>query len=178
MKLKDLKEKITFEKIIYIFWGIYILSLMLSSTSIALSNGTFNTALKIIRYICYIFFSIKVINDWKNGAKITLTFIMMMLLAGIIFISSKNIEIVFTILVKVVDVKQTGVNGTSIGFETINQSVFRFFGVNMVWYHITDWLGIVPILMSMAYALIGLIQLKDNQQYLIYTYDNILNIYF
>lgn len=99
MKLKDLKEKITFEKIIYIFWGIYILSLMLSSTSIALSNGTFNTALKIIRYICYIFFSIKVINDWKNGAKITLTFIMMMLLAGIIFISSKNIEIVFTILV-------------------------------------------------------------------------------
>lgn len=69
------------------------------------------------------------------------------------------VAVVFTSLVKVVDVKQTGVNGTSIGFETINQSVFRFFGVNMVWYHITDWLGIVPILMSMAYELIGFIQL-------------------
>lgn len=65
----------------------------------------------------------------------------------------------FTILVKVVDVKQVGVNGTYIGFATINQFVFEFIGVNMIWYHITDWLGIVPILMAMAYALIGLIQL-------------------
>ena len=99
MKLKDLKDKITLENIIYIFWGIYILTLMLSSTSIALSNEIFNTTLKNIRYICYIFFSIKIISDWKNGAKITLAFIFMMLLAFIIFISSKNIEIVFTILV-------------------------------------------------------------------------------
>ena len=65
----------------------------------------------------------------------------------------------FTVLVKVVDVKQVGVNGTSIGFASVNQFVFNFFGVNMIWYHITDWLGLVPIFMAMAYALIGLIQL-------------------
>ena len=65
----------------------------------------------------------------------------------------------FTVLVKVVDVKQVGVNETSIGFATVNQFVFNFFGVNMVWYHITDWLGLVPIFMAMTYALIGLIQL-------------------
>ena len=65
----------------------------------------------------------------------------------------------FTVLVKVVDVKQVGANETSIGFATVNQFVFNFFGVNMVWYHITDWLGLVPIFMAMAYALIGLIQL-------------------
>lgn len=69
------------------------------------------------------------------------------------------VAIGFTILVKVVDVKQIGVNNTEIGFATINQFVFNSIGVNMVWYHITDWLGIVPILMAIAYALIGLIQL-------------------
>ena len=69
------------------------------------------------------------------------------------------VSVVFTILVKVVDVKQVGVNGTSIGFATLNQLVFKTTGVNMIWYHITDWLGLVPVFMAMAYALIGLIQL-------------------
>ena len=69
------------------------------------------------------------------------------------------LAVVFTILVKVVDVKQIGVNETSIGFATLNQFVFKTTGVNMIWYHITDWLGLVPIFMAMAYALIGFIQL-------------------
>ena len=69
------------------------------------------------------------------------------------------LAVVFTILVKVVDVKQVGVNGTSIGFATVNQFVFESIGVNMIWYHITDWLGLVPIFMAMVYALIGIIQL-------------------
>lgn len=69
------------------------------------------------------------------------------------------LAVVFTILVKVVDVKQVGVNETSIGFATVNKFVFKSIGVNMIWYHITDWLGLVPIFMSMAYALIGFIQL-------------------
>ena len=69
------------------------------------------------------------------------------------------LAVVFTILVKVVDVKQVGVNETSIGFVTLNQFVFKTTGVNMIWYHITDWLGIIPVFMAMAYALIGLIQL-------------------
>ena len=69
------------------------------------------------------------------------------------------LAVVFTILVKVVDVKQVGVNETSIGFATLNQFVFKTTGVNMIWYHITDWLGLVPIFMAMAYALLGLVQL-------------------
>ena len=69
------------------------------------------------------------------------------------------LAVVFTILVKVVDVKQVGVNGTSIGFATLNQFVFKATEVNMIWYHITDWLGLVPIFMAMVYSLIGLIQL-------------------
>ena len=69
------------------------------------------------------------------------------------------LAIVFTILVKVVDVKTIGVNESKIGFATLNQFVFKTVGVNMTLYHITDWLGIVPILMAMIYALMGVIQL-------------------
>ena len=69
------------------------------------------------------------------------------------------LAVVFTILVKVVDVKQVGVNETSIGFSSVNQFVFKVTYVNMIWYHITDWLGLVPIFMAMVYSLLGLVQL-------------------
>ena len=69
------------------------------------------------------------------------------------------LAVVFTILVKVVDVKQVGVNETSIGFATVNQFVFESIGVNMIWYHITDWLGLVPVFMAIVYGIIGFIQL-------------------
>lgn len=69
------------------------------------------------------------------------------------------LAVVFTILVKAVEVKQIGVNGTSIGFASINQFIFKTIGVNMIWYHITDWLGLLPIFMAMVYSLIGFIQL-------------------
>jgi len=69
------------------------------------------------------------------------------------------LAVVFTILVKVVDVKQVGVNETYIGFATINKFILETVGINMRWYYITDWLGLIPILMAIAYALIGFIQL-------------------
>jgi len=75
------------------------------------------------------------------------------------------LAVVFTILVKVVDVKQVGVNGTRIGFATLNQFVFKTTGVNMIWYHITDWLGLVPIFMAMVYSLIGLVQLIKRKSF-------------
>ena len=69
------------------------------------------------------------------------------------------LAIIFTMLVKVVDVKQIGVNETNIGFATVNKLVFEYIGVNIIWYHITDWLGLIPIFIAMIYALIGVIQL-------------------
>ena len=69
------------------------------------------------------------------------------------------LAVVFTILVKVVDVKAIGVNETNIGFATLNQFVFKTTGVNMIWYHITDWLGLVPVFMAIVYGIIGFIQL-------------------
>ena len=77
------------------------------------------------------------------------------LISGILLL----IAITFTILVKVVDVKQIGVNNSSIGFATLNQFIFETTGVNMIWYHITDWLGLIPVFMAIVYAFIRLIQL-------------------
>lgn len=69
------------------------------------------------------------------------------------------VAVIFTILVKKVDVKQVGANETSIGFATVNLFIFKSIGVNMIWYHITDWLGIATIFMAMVYALIGFVQI-------------------
>ena len=69
------------------------------------------------------------------------------------------LAVVFTILVKAVDVKPVGANETDIGFATINRFVFENIGVNMMWYHITDWLGLIPIFIAIIYAIIGAIQL-------------------
>ena len=65
-------------------------------------------------------------------------------------------SIIFIVLLKRVDIKCDAVNNSCIGFATINQFIFDKIGVNMAWYTITDWLGIIPILMSMVYAIVDL----------------------
>ena len=52
------------------------------------------------------------------------------------------------VLIRFIDVAQIGPVGTSIGLSHLNQSVFELFGVNMLWYEITDWLGIVAIMVA------------------------------
>ena len=68
-------------------------------------------------------------------------------------------SIIFIVLLKNIDVKCDAVNNSCIGFATINQFLFNKIGVNMLWYLITDWLGIIPVIMSMGYAIIGFKQL-------------------
>jgi undecaprenyl-diphosphatase len=75
------------------------------------------------------------------------------------------LAVVFTILVKVVDVRAIGPNDSSVGFATINQFVFDTIGVNMLMYHITDWLGFVPIIIAIAYVVIGFIQLIKRKSF-------------
>lgn len=69
------------------------------------------------------------------------------------------LAIIFTILVKNVDVNTLGANGSNIGFSTLNRFVFDNIGVNMMWYNITNCLGIISIIIALAYVLIGLVQL-------------------
>lgn len=58
----------------------------------------------------------------------------------------------------VVDVRQIGPQGSCVGFATINGWFHKLTGVNMTLYNITDWLGIVPIVFSFGFAILGLIQ--------------------
>lgn len=67
--------------------------------------------------------------------------------------------VLFTIAVKVIDVKLIGPEGSAVGFASLNRWVFETTGVNLFWYHLTDWLGILAILVANYYAIQGFLQL-------------------
>ena len=73
----------------------------------------------------------------------------------IISIGLVLIAIIYTILVKVVDVSMIGPENSSVGFSHINRLFHNLIGSNMIIYKITEILGIIPLLMAMGYALIG-----------------------
>lgn len=78
------------------------------------------------------------------------------LLLGIMLVAAFA---VWTLLVQTVDVQSVGQNGTDIGFATFNVWFHKLTGVHMAIYHITDWLGLVPVGICMAFAVLGFIQL-------------------
>ena len=73
--------------------------------------------------------------------------------------------IIYTCLVKVVDVQPVGAEGSNIGFATINKFVFDNIGFNNIWYKITEILGYVPILFVGVYGLIGMYQLIKGKSF-------------
>lgn len=69
------------------------------------------------------------------------------------------IAIIYTLLVKYIDVQAIGPNDSLVGFATINNFMFNLTGVNMLWYDITYWWGFVPLFIAFIYAIIGFIQM-------------------
>ena len=65
----------------------------------------------------------------------------------------------WTVLVRFVDVRAIGPEGSSVGFAALNGFVHELTGVNWFLYNITDWLGIVPIAVALGFAILGLVQL-------------------
>ena len=78
------------------------------------------------------------------------------LIAGICFIAAFA---GWTVLVKNIDVRPIGPNGSLVGFAAVNEYVHKLFGVNMLLYSVTDWLGLVPIFVAFSFAVLGLVQL-------------------
>ena len=74
--------------------------------------------------------------------------------------------IIFTILVKTIDVKTVGLQGTDLGFSTINKFVFKTLGESNFWYQISEWVGLIPIFMAACYGMTGVIQLKRRKSIL------------
>lgn len=66
---------------------------------------------------------------------------------------------VWTALIQMVDVQPLGQNGTNIGFATFNCWFHRLAGVNMTIYTITDWMGLIPLVVCLIFAGIGVVQL-------------------
>ena len=66
--------------------------------------------------------------------------------------------LLWTAAIQFVDVQAIGPQESSVGFATINQFVHTLTGVHMSLYTITDWLGLVPFVFVMGFALLGLIQ--------------------
>ena len=66
--------------------------------------------------------------------------------------------LLWTAAIQFVDVQAIGPQGSSVGFATINQFVHNLTGVHMSLYTITDWLGLVPLVFVIGFALLGLIQ--------------------
>ena len=85
------------------------------------------------------------------------------LLSGIVLLSA---FVLWTMLIQLVDVQNVGQNGTSVGFATFNVWFHRMTGVNMLIYTITDWLGLVPIIVCMCFGVLGFAQLVKRRSLL------------
>ena len=98
------------------------------------------------------------------------------LLVGSIFFA---MFAVWTVLIRTVDAQPLGQNGTSIGFATFNCWFHHFTGVNMAIYTITDWMGLVPVVICLIFAGIGLVQLiKRRSLFRVDADIMILGVYF
>ncbi len=69
------------------------------------------------------------------------------------------ISVAYTYLVKKIDVKAIGPEGSKVGFAKINSAFNNLVGSHMTVYKITEILGLVVILIVLIYGLVGLIQL-------------------
>lgn len=77
------------------------------------------------------------------------------LFVGVLFIV---LFVLWTVLLKCVDVKDIGPCGSSVGLATVNGIFHSFTGVNMYLYTITDILSIVPFVFMFGFGTVGLVQ--------------------
>ena len=69
------------------------------------------------------------------------------------------VSIIYTLLIKVVDVKGIAADGSNVGFAAINTFFKDIFKYNKTWYEISNVLGFIAILIAALYALLGCYQL-------------------
>lgn len=67
--------------------------------------------------------------------------------------------------VKFVDVGAIGPQGSEIGLSAINGQVRDALGFSESWYGITDWLGILSILVALGFAFFGVCQLIHRRSF-------------
>lgn len=65
----------------------------------------------------------------------------------------------FTLLVRCVDVRPIGPEGSAVGLAALNGLVRDAVGFHRLWYDMTDWLGLAALGVAAGFALLGLCQL-------------------
>ena len=91
--------------------------------------------------------------------------------AGIVLVAAFAI---WTAAIRFIDVQNAGPLGSEVGFATINVWFHRLTGVHMLIYTITDWLGLVPIIICMCFGVLGLAQLIKRRSLLTVDSDILL----
>lgn len=88
------------KNVIYFIFSVYLITILLQNTSTYAIESSFEVAIKIVRYLCYICFIIKIFLDWKNGKnKITISMIAIGVLSLIVYYFSKDKKLlILTIL--------------------------------------------------------------------------------
>ena len=66
--------------------------------------------------------------------------------------------VLWTILIQCVDVQAVGPKGSKVGFASWNVRFHSLTGVSWTLYTVTDWLGLVPILICGCFGILGLCQ--------------------
>jgi len=66
--------------------------------------------------------------------------------------------VLWTVLIRCVDVQAVGPKDSKVGFASWNTWFHHLTGVNMTLYTVTDWLGLVPILICGGFGILGLSQ--------------------
>ena len=66
---------------------------------------------------------------------------------------------IWTGMIRWIDVQPVGPDGSVVGFAAFNAWFHRITGVHMSLYTVTDWLGLVPILICFCFGILGAVQL-------------------
>ena len=69
------------------------------------------------------------------------------------------VSLIYTLLIKFVDVKGIAADGSNVGFASINTFFKDIFKFNKTWYEISNILGFIAIFIALLYALLGCYQL-------------------
>ncbi len=69
------------------------------------------------------------------------------------------VSLVYTLLIKFVDVRGIAADGSNVGFASINSFFKDLLPFNKTWYEISNVLGFIAILIAVLYAMLGCYQL-------------------
>ena len=79
--------------------------------------------------------------------------------------------ILWTVVIHFVDVQKVGPKESAVGVATFNVFFHNLTGVHMIIYNITDWLGVVPFLIVLGFAILGVVQLIQRKSLFKVDYD-------